>query len=98
LMLPGFGNDFLLALGNVGGILLAASSSTAATHLLGLREFALVGIGLNKRDVRAGFRARVFRSSIEADHIAGNEFEIFQGNRGGTVCLLDAFLLEQIYF
>src|SRR6185312_10685320 len=79
LMLPCFSDDFLFALRNVVGVLLAATSAATA-HLLGLREFAFKWLGLNEGDVRARFRARVLRGGVEADHIAGNKFGILQRN------------------
>ncbi len=97
LMLPGLGDDFLLALGNVVLVLLASAATTAsATGCLGLREFPLERIGLDEGDVRARFCAGVFGNRVEAHHIAGHQLEILEGKHGGTIRLFHALLLEQI--
>ena len=96
LLLPGCGDDFLFALGNVGLIAMAASAAASpARRLLGLREFPLERIGLDEEHVGARFGARVLGRGVDADEIAGHQLEILEGQRGGAVGLLFAGPLEQ---
>ena len=79
-MLPGFGDDFLFALGDVVLIAHAAApATTSAARLLRLREFALERIGLDEEHVGARFGVRVLGRGVDADDVAGHHLEIFQG-------------------
>ena len=98
LLLPGCGDDFLFALGDVVLIAAhaAATAATSAARCLRLREFALERIGLDEGNVGARFGVRVLGRGVEADDVAGHQLEIFEGKNGGAVGLLRALLLEQI--
>jgi hypothetical protein len=76
LMLPGFGDDFFFALGNV--VLIAhgaapAPSATTAARGLGLREFALEGIGLDEGNVGARFGVRVLCDCVKTDDVTRHQ-------------------------
>ena len=51
---------------------------------------------MDKHHVSAGFGARILGARIKTHQVARNKFEVFKGERGGTVRLFCALLLQQI--
>ena len=92
LLFEGGGNDFLLALRDLGRRIAPASttSASAATAHLRLRKLALKRVGLDEHHVGVGFGVGVLGGGVDAHQVARNELEIFERKRGGTVGLLFA--------
>ncbi len=98
LLFEGGGDDLLLALRDLRGLIASAPASAASTaRLLRLRKLALKRVGLDEHHVGVGFGVGVLGGGVDADQIARNQLEILQRKRGRAVGLFFALLLEQIH-
>ena len=80
-LVPGGGDDLLLVLGNLRGLLATAP----AAYLLRLRIRPLEWLGLDEEDIAAASGQRVARRCVNRDDVAGNELIIFQVKRGRSL-------------
>ena len=90
LLFEGGGDDFLLPLRDLRGLIASAPASTAASaaRLLRLRKLALKRVGLDEHHVGVGFGVGVLGGGVDAHQIARNQLEILQRKRGRAVGLL----------
>ena len=98
LLLEGAGDDLLLALRDLRGLIAPASAASATTPaLLRLREVPLIRVGLDEHHIGMGFGVGVLGGGVDAHQIAGNQLEILKRKRGRAVGLSCALLLEQVH-